>query len=246
MTFDFYGNLDKAYQALEERLKKDRLCALTQIKGKMPKVDYELVRKFLVIVCPPKGHGPIDPRTDLAGRVALNLGNGYIAKFEPTEEMNGSFFTLASQKGCRDNSFEEENVRVLREKGFTQENGLYVPEHKVIGVSIVKNEVKLDTSGYGWVITEDISEGGLYTVGDVQPYHLVLLNNRQEFTEIYTRGLEMLGQLIQDPRFNPTVYRHGRPKNPIPALSKMLLSKVKDNVGKIVVGDLNNIRFDRR
>ncbi|MFC1682521.1 hypothetical protein ACFL0X_02805 [Nanoarchaeota archaeon] len=246
MNPDFHENIGSAYNALEHRLQKDRADAIGFLDARPHKKrDYEPMFNSIIFVNPPEGHLPIDPRKHLAGRVPVNLGNGYLAKFVPAEDLSNVFFYhLAGD--CPDNRFEEDSVRVLRDYGFTEENGFFVPEHKVVGVSIVDGVPKVDEKRYGWVIVEDVSEGGLYEVTDVMPHHFEMLDNGREFGVAYGRNLRKLLELYNDPTIAPSVYRHGTPKNPVQTLSKMLLTKVRDNKGEIVVGDLNNVRFDRK
>lgn len=246
MNSDFNGNIEVAYKALEKRLQKDREEAISFLDTRPRlKRNFERSLNRLVFVNHLEDRPMIDPRKDLAGRVPISLGNGYIAKFVPTEELANVFF-YHFVGSTLDNRFEEDNVRVLKECGFTKENGFFVPKHKVIGVSIEKGVLKVDKKGYGWVIAEDVSEGGLYKVTDVMPHHFVMLDNCDEFRAAYERNLRKLLEAYNDPRIDPSVYRHETPIDPILTLSRMLLAKVSNKRGEIIVGDLNNIRFDKK
>ena len=244
MNSDFYENLGSAYKALEEKLQIDREGAMLFLDAHPDtRKKFEPLLDLIFFVSPPKGHS-INSREHLAGRIPVNLGNGYLGKFFPEGELSNLFFYNLVGNSL-DNRFEEQNMGVLRDHGFTEENGFFVPEHKIVGISIQDRIPKVDQNGHGWAIVEDVSQGGVYEVIDIMPHHFVMLDNRVEFYEAYKRNIWKLFELYNDPTINPSVYRHGTPKNPVETLSKMLLAKVKDNKGEIIVGDLNNVRFDK-
>ena len=243
MTNAFLEGIGTAYTVLEARLKSDREEAL-EFFQKAPSKRPEFGIDYTHFVKPPKGHGFILPRRHLDGRVPISLGNGYLAKFLPEDQIAAIYFTLI-ENNVVDNRFEEENVRILREAGFTEEEGFLVPDHKVMHVKLEDGVPKVNEELYGWVIVTDLTEDGQYEVTDVMPHHFVTLDNRQEFLEAYERNLKKLQELYVDPRFDVTVYRHASPKNPSLPLSRMLLARVKDNKGEVAIGDLNNLVFDR-
>ena len=244
MVSKFEANIREAYRALEERLGEDREWALDYFERRPRKIPRTGLDDTLFIR-PPGDHGPIVERRDLNGRVALPLSEGYLAKFFPESQLDSVLFIL-SPGNVLDNSFEEENVRVLKEHGFIEEDGFYVPEHKVVHVDLEEDDARINDRLYGWVITEDLSEGGSCQVTDVLPHYFVSLDNRAEFFERYEANLRKLREVYDSPNLSPSVYRHASPKDPNLALSKMLLAKVKDNKGEIIVGDLNNVCFDRK
>ena len=240
MNGQFFKNLDSAYKALEDLLNQskseaDRSSANNQ--------HYSMQDKFLIL-------GKYFPAVDSNHRVPIPLGQGYLVKMKINTGQyrifNGDQTTVFYTRNFGAigmDKFQEANVQLLSNRGFTKENGFYVPLHKVVGVKMVNGKAQVDPQGDGWTITEDISEGGTYHISDIAPYHFATLNNRQAFTESYWRHITKLLELCDDPSLDIDIYRHGRPKNPVEPISKMLLLKEKGNIGETVVGDLNNLEF---
>ena len=85
----------------------------------------------------------------------------------PVSELGSRFF-YNLPGNILHNGYEEHNVTVLREHGFT------VPEHQVFGVVLEEGVVKVNLGKEGWTITEDLSEGGVYQVSDIMPIILLL------------------------------------------------------------------------
>ena len=240
MDDQFLKNMDSAYKALEDILNQSK-SEVDRILGNNQR-DF-IQNKFLILE-------KYIPAVDSDHRVPLSLTQGYLVKMT----INIGYYTINNGKTpirffTRDydkigmERFQEANVQLLLNRGFTKENGFYVPLHKVVGVKIVDGKAQVDPQGDGWTITEDISEGGTYHISDIAPYHFATLNNRQAFTESYWRHITKLLELCDDPSLDIDIYRHGRPKNLIEPISKMLLLKERDNVGEIIIGDLNNLEF---
>ena len=109
-----------------------------------------------------------------------------------------------------------------------------------------RGEISVDKTSYGIVIAEDVSENGSYQVTDVMAHHFICLKNSSELLQTYKTHIERLLEIYNDPRIKPSIHRHGKPEDPMPALSRMLLIRIKDNTGELVIGDLDNIVFDKK
>ena len=177
-------------------------------------------------------------------RAVLSLGNGYVVKVTPYLGVNYIKVKLKPMMSKAQGTQEETNVRTLRSYGFTEERGFLVPDHKVVGLSVEENQVKVDVDGIGVTIADDISEGGLYSIVDIHPSFFYSLDNKEEFLENYKRHIDALLELYHNPKIHATVNRHGKPDNPLESISRMLLAKIKDQKGEIVIGDLDNILFE--
>ncbi len=141
---------------------------------------------------------------------------------------------------------EEKNREIFEKYGITTKNGFYVPEHRVIGLHIVEGQVRVNREGTGITITEDLTEGGLYAIRDVQPYDFWQLRNATAFLEEYKRHMDALMGLHNNPNIVASVNRHGASADPSLSLSRMLLAKIEDNIGALIIGDLDNLAFEEK
>jgi len=179
-------------------------------------------------------------------RTTYSLGDGLAIKVLPQGNKKYAFINVRFGRSCQQGKQEEDNVRVLRKYGFTEENGFVVPDHRVVGIKIEDDKVKVDPMGIGITIVPDLSENGLYQVCDVDEELVESLVNQEEFSASYERHMAALLNLYHNPAIFSTINRHGIPKDPTEPISRMLLAVVKDNVGKVVIGDLDNIVFDEQ
>jgi len=145
--------------------------------------------------------------------------------------------------------FEESNVDVLDNYGFTREKGFIVPRHKVVGIKSKDGEIYVDRNGKGLTISEDVSEDGKYNIGDIEPLHFGTLSNRLDFAESYRIHMDGLLELCSDSSVTPKIHDHSDPEipdDPKRPISKMPLLRQRDNIGKIVIGDLDHLEFRLR
>ena len=227
---DFHSGLEGAYLALEGLLNSFR---------KQYKEDFGT---FGTPITVPKDWVP--NRENDHQRVCLCLDNGYAAKVLVFGREK-FYYSVSNPFMSQFQAHQEEiNAETLRFFGFTKENGFYVPDHKVVGWQLNSGIVKINPKGIGIAITEDLTENGMYQVTDIRPLDFYLLSNREEFAAEYHRHLEGLLDLYRNPCVFATINRHGRPDNPIEPISRMLLKRVKDGKGEIVIGDLDNIMFE--
>ena len=140
---------------------------------------------------------------------------------------------------------EETNVELLREYGFTKQNGFLVPDHKIVGLRIENNQIKIDPKGIGLTIADDLSGNGTYLVSDISEVLIDDLDNAEEFTTNYQRHIEALLSFYHHPEIIGSINRHSPPENPLNSIKRMLLARVKDKVGEIAIGDLDNIFFEK-
>ena len=177
------------------------------------------------------------------------IDNGYLVKIFPvggpyTVGKNYFFASCPLDVLSVVDKSEENNIQLLREFGFTKEKGFYIPEHKVVGIDLIDGKAKVNPDGSGWTITEDLSNGGEYSVTDVSPYHFAVLNNRSDFTASYIRHIQELLAFCRNPKIkvdNNSHTIHNLPET----LSRFLFTKQKNNLGEIVIGDLDNLQFYR-
>jgi hypothetical protein len=209
-------------------------------------VKKEEVREYLrtrVIIIPSGKFTDIEP----GERVPIFLNDGHIAKVSVDGVIMGLdkvFYTLQPENILH-HKFEEENVKVLRESGFTKEHDFIVPEHKVFGVVLDGEKVRVVPDGDGWVLADDMSVGG-YVVRDIEPHHFSSLAFRDKFLHDYRKHMDKLTTFHVTQHVDITVQRHGRPEDYSQALSRTLLVRIKNNIGEIIIGDLDNLEFVRK
>ena len=234
----FYQNLPQVYQTIEDKFNGWR--------EKFPEQVFDLGPIPLTPIL-------LDQETSafwfgkIKSRPFLGLANGYGLKFrafviksKPTPiEFSGNI------EGTLAHHIEEDNESMLRKYGFTRENGFWVPKHRVIGLELVEGKIKVNPQGRGFTLTEDASENGTYQVKDIIPEMFQQLQNGEEFEQSYQRHLFWLGWLYHHPEIHVSIRRHGTLENPKEAISRMLLARIKDNVGEIFIGDLDNLVFDK-
>jgi hypothetical protein len=247
MTDLFLKNIERAYGSLEKMLNESRKAIENMRNSINGHSDYYKDRVF--ILCPSTPFVIKDGHTH---RTPIALGNGYIVKIAL-----GGGTVVSSEDGHHkefyiidwpllerpSDKFQEKNVQILLNNGFVRENGFYVLPHKVVGVKIVDGEAHVDPDGNDWTIVEDVSENGKYNISDIYPYHFAQLKNRHDFIESYYRHVSKLMELYSNPNIDVDICRHGRPEKPLEPISRMLLLKEKDNLGEIIIGDLDNIEF---
>ncbi|HLD15306.1 MAG TPA: hypothetical protein VJB94_01880 [Candidatus Nanoarchaeia archaeon] len=241
MVETFLENIEEAYKALEDIIDKGSEAVPESSKDEWFK---EWIKERMLILKPNRPRS----RTWITERIPFILGSGYLVKVKPDVGDEMSFgkclpLDVIDISSFTDTRFEEINVQVLLNYGFTRENDFYVPKHKVIGVNRVDGKAKVDPTRYGWTITEDLTENGTYEVSDISPHHFALLKNRQEFAESYKRYITKLLGLFEDPSLDIDVCHHGRPQDPIGAVSRMLFIKEKEGIGEVFIGDLDNLEF---
>ena len=255
MANPFHQNIGYAYRALEETLDRAKQEVLDRyyegtfgpnIRPTPPDgVDIGQYIKDWLFIFPGAFDSVHEERLGLKGRIPIRIGGGYVVKIALEHSFPNSYGNLFYRH--RTNFFgrkhEESNVRFLLEHGFTKENGFTVPDHKVVGVKLEDGKAKVDPNGNGWTITEDASENGTYNVNDIMPYHFAVLRNRYQFAEQYFRHMKLFLELCHDEKVDIYFHRHGKPDNPIPAISAMLLLKEKDGNGRVIIGDLDNLEF---
>jgi hypothetical protein len=236
---NFHTNLNNAYEAIETKFNQFR-------NNYAKKHTEELSNKITPVEVPKEWLPRPAERVFIHGnsRATINLNNGYVVKVRPERNKEIDYIEFITKLSQVAAFQEETNVVTLRENGFTKENGFYVPNHKVIGLQNIEGIIKIDTEGKGLTISEDISENGKYLVKDIDPIMFYQLDNKEEFLSEYKRHLDALLQLYYNPNIYATINRHGKPNNPLEPISRMLLSKIKDNKGQIIIGDLDNIMFE--
>lgn len=231
----FYRRLDKAYAALEQFLTKNRKKF----------ADICLEDDTLLL-----GE---DPKWTLLGeeesksRQVFPLCEGYILKVR-TFPRDG-FSICFPQPAINELSafIESNNVWVLRKYGgFTKNNHFWVPEHKVVGVNVKGESVKINTCGYGFTIAEDISEGGAHTVHDSFSFDFNSITNKEAVQADYQRHIDALVAFCERPDIHVSEHRHGGYDNLLPPIKRMLFIRTKNDRGEVVLGDLDNIVFDHR
>ena len=251
MKFKFYEGLDAAYLRLETLLNSFRTAEIDQ---KMRAYNGGKPLKSLLT--------PIDATTfpiklsssDKTGRVVLPLGEGYACKASIAQTLTENLFCLATYSLGRRGSDhagasyfrEERNQEIFRKYGLTLQNGFYVPEHRVVGLKVENGLVRIDPEGTGVTITEDLTEGGLYVIRDVQARDFWALQNAAAFLEEYKRHMDALDALYKNPNIDASVNRHGASADPTLSLSRMLLIRIDSNIGSLVLGDLDNIAFEEK
>jgi|SRR3989344_3415866 len=244
MADQFNANLERAYRLLEDRFNSYRTPEnLEFCRRKSDYWDDELLT-------------PIPVAQSFDGnpnqRITINLSNGYVIKTKPRGQIGGRTFhyvvcnpnDLRTEDRNQPDFQEEKNATILRQTGFTKERGFYVPDHRVIGLTIENGKIRVNPNGIDFTLAEDVSEDGTYKLDDVKPYHFVTLDNAGDFLDDYKRHIDALLGLYHNPKIRATIKRHGRPSNPVEPISRMLLARTKDNVGEIVIGDLDNILFE--
>jgi len=240
MNQEFYANLDNAYQEIERLFNLFRKDFPEKLLGDLDNRRYTPIRV-------PDTWSPALVKGFFRfynSRIAICLGNGYVVKIRPWGNKDTSYAALRPMQNKNMNYIEEENLNVLRKFGFTKENGFWVPEHKIVGLSLEDGRIKIDQEGYGTTIAEDLSEGGAYDVVGIEERLFTSLDNGEEFCQEYERHISALLELYHDPRIKPSINRHGTPGNPTESISRMLLARIKNNRGEIVIGDLDNLVFD--
>lgn len=257
---EFFENLEPSYRALERALNTAKVEVLKKY-GKIAEQlgDHDLslgipddtdVGEYIqdeFLIVPATYHDPDGTDYGPAKRAVVRIGKGHLAKVVVRNRVTN----LRLDHPCYGilprtiipNRFEERNVKVLRSRGFTRENGFFVPEHKVVGVHLVDGAAKVDSDGEGWVIVEDASENGAYNVSDIEPYHFAILDNRAEVFESYIYHVNELLSLCRDTSLKVGFHKHGRAEEPVEPLSRMLLLKERDGMGDIVIGDLDILEF---
>ncbi len=251
MQSTFYEGLDAAYLRLETLLNSFRTAEIDQ-RVRVYNAGKPL--KSLVT--------PIDATTfpiklsssDKTGRVVLPLGEGYACKAPIAQTLTENLFCLATYSLGRRGSDhasasyfrEERNQEIFRKYGLTLQNGFYVPEHRVVGLQVENGLVRIDPEGTGVTITEDLTEGGLYVIRDVQARDFWALQNAAAFLEEYKRHMDVLNALYKNPHIDASVNRHGASADPTLSLSRMLLIRIDGNIGSLVLGDLDNIAFEEK
>lgn len=236
---EFHRNLEKAYVGIEKELnlyrdrypKKDILSYLDQEGASV----LELPESW--------SPGPLAEHRYFS-RVVIPVGEGYVVKIRPLVTKSFCYFVLLPIQNRNQRYIEEESVGVLRKQGFTHEDGFWVPEHKVVGVSLVEGRIKVDPEGYGLTISEDLTENQQYEVVEILPELFPTLENEDSFRSDYQRHIAALTELYANPNIRPTINRHTAPTNPLRAIERMLLARVREDVGEIVIGDLDNLIFD--
>ncbi len=231
----FHARLDTAYKTIETIFNQFRANYGSEIPN--PFSPVEVPENWLPAPAD-RNFSRVNPRA------TLKLGEGYVVKLRPQRGRGLDYIDLNPSMSRVQAIQEETNVRTLMNNGFTKENGFYVPYHKVIGINIVDGLIKVDESGFGLTISEDVSEDGKYLVTDINPLFFYNLDNRDEFLSDYRRHIDALLDLYHNPRINATINRHWKPSNPSEPISRMLLGKIQDKKGKIVIGDLDNILFE--
>jgi hypothetical protein len=224
MGQDFYSKLDDAYVTAAKLFSSFR----EEFKGVIK-----------------QGFTPVNiPPSIGSSRVILPLGDGLLIKFKPYYHEGVTYAQINCGVALEEDLLEEHNGKLLREFGINEQNGFKVIDNKVVGLRLEVSLVQMNPSNKGFTITEDLTEGSKYRVDDIVPTDFFELTNRRQFLNEYQRHLSALLSLYHDPRIVATVNRHGTNDKPLEAISRMLLKKVRNNIGEIVIGDLDNIVFE--
>lgn len=236
----FYQNLPQVYKTIEDKFNgwREEFVTLN------PDLKESIYRSFSTVIKFTGQERVIHGQNNQASRTTINIGNGYLLKFW-ADFCKGGIFAHSKGISVTSAHIEEDNEYLLRKYGFTRENGFWVPKHRVIGLSLEDNKVKVNPAGKGFTITEDASENGAYQVKDIVPEMFQQLQNGKEFEQSYQRHMFWLGWLYHHPEIHVSIRRHGTPENPRKAISRMLLARIKDNTGEIFIGDLDNLVFDK-
>ncbi len=197
-------------------------------------------------------------------RVPIQIENGYLAKITPMCEASNPFcfcreypsVTLLDKMGGEYTQTQERLVALLRDFGFIEENGFKVADHHTVAISTGpdgtvrvtdhgSNELNFYEHGFKCTITEDLTRGG-YTVEDIRADHFHFLHNGSEFLESYLSYMGRLTAFFQNPKIAPKIARHESrladdDLKMEEAISRMLLAQIRDGIGSIFIGDVNNI-----
>ena len=166
---DFNAGLIDTYKAIE--------ILFNSFRKTFPKERYELPDKLIPIITPSNGVSSQKKYED--SRATLILDNGYALKIRPRRARSFDYIDITPVMS-REQAFQEEtNVNTLTKYGFTQDRGFTVPEHKVIGLYNHQRNIKVNPNGRGITITEDLTEGGLYTVKGIELSHFKDLENKK-------------------------------------------------------------------
>ncbi len=239
----FYENLPRAFAEAERIFNQFR-------EGFVDKeLLVELTSRGNTPVVVPNGYQPQKPFWDLGlirsnSRIAINLNNGYVMKVRPCQGDNFYYTPFRFIQNRNQDNMEEDNVRTLRKYGFTTENGYLVPEHKVVGIHLDNDVIKVDTNGFGVTITEDLSDVGNCDVVEFEPQLLTTLQNGETLSANYQRHIQALFDLYNNPKIIATINRHAEPWDIKSSIDKMLLVVIKEDKGKLAIADLDNLIFD--
>lgn len=240
---EFREGLGEAYQRLELKLNQwgkeygfdqatlDHILEVTPVRVSENWIPSPILRA---------GKRAKDPRA------VINVGEGYVFKTNPSSGKIYEYVHLEGLVGNSDLHFlDEMNMRFLWRCGLTRKNGFVIPYHKTIGLKRdEENLVTVNPKGHGHLIVEDMSDDGKYDVTDIVPWHFVGLNNAKEFYESYQKHMRLLVSLAENPSVDINHNRHGSPDNLFESFNRMLLARIKDNRGEIIIGDLDNLVFD--
>ncbi|MDP2750614.1 MAG: hypothetical protein Q8O89_07325 [Nanoarchaeota archaeon] len=190
-------------------------------------------------------------------RLLVKLGTGLVAKVLPTgytikntkflSLYSGNAYYLDKPKMFRENNLfpDEHNYNFLDKYGFTDK--FTVPKHKLARIIPNNGDPKVisQSDSYNIVLSEDLSVGG-YEVTDIYPHYFYALENKKEFFDSYVNQMDSLLSISKDERFIIAGARHTckfEGNDNVFPVSRTLLARIKDNIGKIIIGDLNNIVF---
>ncbi|MBT5023174.1 hypothetical protein HOK51_01025 [Candidatus Woesearchaeota archaeon] len=247
----FYQNMGAAYKQIEDMFNEFRVEHKGKFRPKFIKTATPVILPIGWTYTKNPDQSNKSETSDYAykaTRTTVILRNNYAVKFTPIigGENNLNYIQLNRIASKFTTKFEDHNVHIMRKFGFKSKNGLYVPEHVNFGIELDKksDKLKIDKLGWGFTLTEDLTENNTYEVTDIIPKHFSTLDNKKEFMDTYVHHMDALLNLFQNPEIHPSIRRHGTPKNPLPILSRMLFVKVKENKGKVVIGDLDNLIFD--
>ena len=236
---EFYKNLSWAYEEIERKFtgyRSEKRFSEWRKLCETHSSDLPSVVTAIQIM---------DSQYQKGSRVVVPLGKGLAVKVNITKTRGGFYITSLDKDKNFDMHFVEEEMQFrLRNYGFTRKNGFYIPEHKIIGLKIEEDRIKVIPNGHGATIVEDMTEDGKYEVRDIREEDFWNLINREEFAKQYKRNLDALVSMINNPKIKTTIPRHGSIKECPEYLTRMLLAKIKDNVGEIFIGDLDNVCFD--
>ncbi len=177
--------------------------------------------------------------------------DGKIIKVKPSSRITpeGSplefFFRGHDAPSSKYPRIEEVTADLLARYGCTSEAGFYVPAHHVFGISFQNERYVIHSAGVGWTVMDDPAEGGRYEIDHVNPDRFSTYANSSELDEQYRRYIQQLTIIYEHPNIRPLALRHEDP-DPELMLRRMLHLRVKDCVGEVYIGDLDNILFEEK
>ena len=173
-------------------------------------------------------------------QIILDIGNGYVGKTK-LRVVTPNYYILMGSPYYPDL---DQTIKTLAELGFD------VPEHHCIEIKNQNGKIVVEDSGFGFVITRDLTENGRYRVEDVKNEHFETLLNGEELRQQLTDAQKTLREIYdgKNPRYRMEVNAHATVKGPQEAIRHMFFTQIDPitNRGKLVLGDLDHVILYRK